>query len=223
MQADIDVPVRARFAPPVPEREEQVRDFERLVGAAGWSRLADDIRQRFSEQPRPGRPIRYIGVMHAVHCSLPGLLLAQCCRLIGTPFAPRRGTQVPVAISLVHAGEHAAIWDREYDYGGCQPVLVRSTKVSTPAGLLECVGHGLGMELEVFERDGALHFLSRRYFWRIGGITLYLPAWLGPGTAHVVHTDLGGGYFRFTMDFRHRWFGSLFHQDGTFQRAGTAA
>jgi hypothetical protein len=218
-QAVADTGHAARAAPAT----EQVPDFERLVGAAGWQRLAGDIRQRFSEKPQPGKPIRYIGVMQVVQCSLLGLLLAQCCRLIGTPFAPSRGTQVPVAISLVHAGEHAVTWDREYDYGWREPVLVRSTKVSTPRGLLECVGHGLGMELKVFERNGALHFLSQRYFWRLGGITLHLPALLGPGTAHVVHTDLGGGYFRFTMDFRHRLFGTLFHQDGTFRRVGEAA
>jgi hypothetical protein len=207
----------------VPGAAWEAPDFERLVGSAGWSRLAGDIRQRFSEKPRPGRPIRYIGVMQAVQCSLLGLLLAQCCRLIGTPFAPWRGSRVPVAISLVHAGEHAVTWDRVYDYGWREPVLVRSTKVSTPQGLLECVGCGLGMALEVFERDGALHFLSRRYFWRIGGLTLQLPALLGPGTAHVVHTDLGGGYFRFTMDFSHPWFGTVFHQDGVFRRTGEAA
>lgn len=197
---------------------EEVPDFERLVGSAGWRRLHGQIRERFSEKPRPGQPIRYIGVMQVVRASLLGLLLAQCCRLIGTPFAPWRGEHVPVAIRLVHGGEHAIVWDREYRYPWRAPLLVRSTKVSTPDGLLECIGHGLGMKLAVFERDGALHFLSRWYFWRLGGLTLRLPHWLGPGTAHVVHTDLGGGWFRFTMDFQHPLFGALFHQDGVFQR-----
>ncbi len=198
-----------------------VPDFERLVGVPGWRRLAGDIRRRFSEKPEPGQPIRYAGVMHAVQCSLLGLLLAQCCRLIGTPFAPYRGVDVPVGISLLYGGDAASIvWDREYRYAGRAPILVRSVKVSTPDGLLECVGHGLGMRLAVFERDGALHFLSQRYFWRLGGWTLRLPHLLSPGAAHVVHTDLGGGRFRFTMDFRHPLFGSLFHQDGVFQREG---
>jgi hypothetical protein len=219
MSQIIDYPRHAARAPIA----DQVPDFERLVGSAGWSRLARDIRQRFSEQPQPGRPIRYVGLMHTVQCSLLGLLLAQCCRLIGTPFAPWRGTRVPVAIRLVHGGKHAVIWEREYAYPSRTPVLVRSTKVSTPEGLLECVEHGLGMRLEVFERDGALHFRSRYYFWRLGGFYLRLPGLFSPGIAHVVHTDLGGGYFRFTMDFRHRWFGTLFHQDGLFQRMGGAA
>jgi hypothetical protein len=96
--------------------------------------------------------------------------------------------------------------------------LVRSTKVSTGDGLLECIGHGLGMKLAVYEQDGALHFRSRHYFWRVGWLTLRLPHLLGPGEAHVVHSDLGGGYFRFTMSFRHPWLGQVFWQDGIFQR-----
>lgn len=202
---------------------EAVPEYERLVGTEGWKRLAGEIRQRFSEKPAPGRPVRYAGIMQLVQCSLLGLLLAQCCRLIGTPFAPYRGGDVPVRISLLHGGDaDSIIWDREYRYPRRKPVLVRSTKVSTPLGLLECVGHGLGMRLAVFERQGELHFLSQSYFWRVGGHSLRLPALLTPGTAHVVHADLGGGRFRFSMSFRHRWFGTLFRQEGVFQRETAA-
>ncbi len=200
-----------------------IPEFERLVGRAGWQRLAGDIRSRFSEKPKPGRPIRYVGIMQAVQCSWAGLLLAQLCRLIGTPFAPYRGSDVPVRISLRHSTQaDAVIWDREYRYARRAPVLVRSTKVSTPQGLLECIGYGLGMQLAVFEAKGELHFLSQRYFWRIGGFTLNLPHLLSPGTAHVVHADLGGGRFRFTMRIRHRLLGTVFYQDGIFARDGVA-
>jgi len=203
--------------------EPAVPEFERLVGAEGWRRLAGDIRSRFSEKPAPGRPIRYVGTMHAVRCSWAGLLLAQVCRLIGTPFAPYRGSDVPVAISLRHS-DHAdsVIWDREYHYPGRAPVLVRSIKVSTPQGLLECVGCGFGMQLAVFEENRELHFLSRRYFWRIGDWTLWLPQLLTPGTAHVIHADLGDGRFRFSMSIRHRLLGTVFYQDGVFAREGAA-
>ena len=201
-----------------------VPEFERLVGHDGWQRLAGDIRSRFSEKPKRGQPIRYAGIMQAVECSWAGWLLAQLCRLIGTPFAPYRGSDVPVRISLRHSAQaDAVIWDREYLYTGRAPVLVRSTKVSTPQGLLECIGHGLGMQLAVFEANGALHFLSRRYFWRIGGFTLHLPHLLSPGTAHVIHADLGDGRFRFTMRIRHRLLGTVFYQDGIFAREGAAS
>jgi len=199
-------------------------EYERLVGSAGWRRLAGDIRQRFSEKPTPGQPICYSGIMHAVQCSRTGLLLAQLCSLIGTPFAPHRGTDVPVLISLRHSARaDSVVWDREYRYPRRAAVLVRSTKVSTADGLLECVGCGFGMQLAVFEADRELHFLSQRYFWRIGGWTLWLPHLLSPGTAHVIHADLGGGRFRFTMSIRHPLLGSVFYQEGVFMREGAVS
>lgn len=196
-------------------------DFERLVARDGWWRLAPDIRRRFSEKPKPDAPMRYIGVMHRVRCSGSGWLFAQCCRLIGTPFAPARGVDVPVAITLLHDAAGGVIWEREYRYPDRPPVVVTSTKRAGADGaLLECVGFGLGMRLAVFEANHALHFLSVRYFWRIGRRQIQLPHLLTPGTAHVVHQDLGSGRFRFTMTIHHRLFGTLFQQDGVFQRQG---
>jgi hypothetical protein len=196
-------------------------DFERLVARDGWWRLAPDIRRRFSEKPMPDAPMRYIGVMHRVRCSALGWLFAQCCRLIGTPFAPDRGVDVPVAITLRHEAAGGVIWEREYRYPNRPPVVVTSTKrVDADGALLECVGFGLGMRLAVFEANHALHFLSVRYFWRFGRRRIQLPHLLTPGTAHVIHEDLGHGRFRFTMIIHHRLFGTLFQQDGAFQRQG---
>ena len=83
-----------------------------------------------------------------------------------------------------------------------------------------CVGGGFGMSLDVFKRDRALHFVSRRYFWRVGPWRVPLPHLFSPGRAHVIHADLGGGRFRFTMTFRHAWLGTLFRQDGVFADEG---
>jgi hypothetical protein len=76
------------------------------------------------------------------------------------------------------------------------------------------------MRLSVGERDGALHFVSRRYFWSIGRWEIPLPDLLSPGTAHVIHEDLGLGRFRFVMTIRNTLLGTLFHQEGVFQREG---
>ena len=102
-----------------------------------------------------------------------------------------------------------------------RPILVTSTKrLASNGDLLECVGGGFGMSLDVFKRDRALHFVSRRYFWRVGPWRVPLPHLFSPGQAHVIHADLGGGRFRFTMTFRHAWLGTLFRQDGVFADEG---
>jgi hypothetical protein len=195
-------------------------DFERLVGSEGWLRLAPAVRERFGH--RAASPERFTGTMHMVEASAAGLILARLCRLIGTPFAPYRGRDVPVAIRLhVDRTGEGIVWDRLYLYPQRPPVLVTSTKrMADDGGLLECVGGGFGMHLKVLEADGALHFVSRRYFWRVAGWRVALPHLVSPGLAHVTHADIGGGRFRFTMTIRHRWFGLLFHQDGIFSDDG---
>lgn len=214
------VPAPARL----PSASGAAIDFARLVGREGWARLPASVRRRFAHAPRAGAPDRYFGVMSRVECSIAGLLLAQLCRLLGTPFAPFRGADVPVAIVLASAedGEGVA-WLREYRFAGRPPIRVRSVKrVDADGGLLECVGGGFGMTLDVFERDGALHFRSRRYFWRGFGLRVPLPHLLSPGVAHVVHVALGERRFHFEMTFRHRWLGELFRQVGEFFATGDA-
>jgi hypothetical protein len=143
-------------------------DFARLVGPAGWARLPPAIRARF------GRPVyaceRFEGRMIAVEASRVGLLFAGLARLIGTPLAPHRGRDVPVTIELRPEFRGAGVvWDREYRFPDRRPILVTSTKrLASNGDLLECVGGGFGMSLDVFKRDRALHFVSRRYFWRVG-------------------------------------------------------
>lgn len=202
----------------------QAVDFEQLVGREGWWRLAPDIRQRFSEKPTAAQPIHYEGVMAQVGGNWVGAVLAQVCRLIGTPFAPWRACSVPVAITLRHDAAGGVVWQREYRYAGSAPVLVQSTKrIAADGALTECIGYGIGMRLAVFEANAALHFLSLRYFWRIAGREFTLPALLTPGTVHVVHADLGQGRFRFGMTIYHRWFGLLFEQDGVFHARDAGA
>ncbi|MGH8445589.1 MAG: DUF4166 domain-containing protein [Solimonas sp.] len=200
-----------------------IADYPQLVGLAGWRRLAPDIRRRFAEHPDAVRTIRYSGVMERVGGSWLGAVFAQFCRLLGTPFAPWRARDVPVAITLKQDPLGGTVWEREYRYAGRAPITVRSSRRQDADGALrECVAHGFGMRLAVFEANRALHFLSLRYFWRIGGRELLLPELLSPGTAHVIHEDLGDGSFRFSMTVHHRWFGLLFDQTGVFRQEAAA-
>jgi hypothetical protein len=197
-------------------------DFKSLLDNAGWLRLRPDIRRRFSAPPDAGREIRYSGVMQAVEASLAGRILVQLCRVFGTPFAPFRGRNVPVDIVLrSREGDGAIQWEREYRFHDRTPIKVSSFKTKSAEGdLREWVDGGFGMSLDVYEEDEALHFRSRRYFWRHGRLQIALPAFLTPGTVHVVHEDIGGGRFRFVMTVVHGLFGQLFFQTGEFSPAG---
>lgn len=193
--------------------------FEALVGSQGWQRLSPAIRARFACHAGTAE-VLYHGAMRSVRCSRAGYLLAQLCRLFGTPLAPFQGRDIPVEVRVRADTKRGGVaWDRVYFFPDRQPVTVTSTKVFTGDGkaLLECVGGGFGMRLKVFEQDGELHFLSQSYFWRFAGLSVPLPDWLTPGVAHVVHSDLGAGWFRFEMTMRHGRLGETFYQDGRFK------
>jgi hypothetical protein len=193
--------------------------YREILGEAAWQRLAPAVRLRFGLKPGRGEAFRYEGVMAEVRCSRAGWLLAQLLRMIGTPLAPYSGRHVPTIVEVLPERHGAGLlWRRVYRFAGRAPVAVSSIKrPDGDGGLLEAVGGGFGMELEVFERDGRLHFMSRRYFWQLGPLRLPLPAVLAPGLLHVVHGDEGGGRFRFTLSTVHPWLGETFYQDGVFR------
>lgn len=187
-------------------------DFERLLGRAAWLSLSADTRARF----RTGAPPRtYEGGM-GVRASWAGLIIAQACRLIGQPLAPWRGEDVPVSVAVHTDRDGSLVWDRLYRFPKRRPCFVTSRKVADHRGMVEMVRGGLGMALSVTVEEGALHFRSRGYFLEIGGVRVPLPGLLTPGRAHVVHRDLGGGRFLFSLEFRHPWLGETLSQDGVF-------
>lgn len=195
--------------------------YRRLLGDEAWNRLSPAIRLRFGLKPAGRERVCYTGAMVEVRRSPAGWLLAQACRLIGTPLAPHRGCDIPVQVQVfTEPGGEGVVWQRLYGFPGRRPVTVVSAKrPDARAGLVEVVGGGFGMALEVFEAGGALHFFSRRYFWQFAGLRLPLPFLLGPGATHVVHADEPDGRFRFTMTVRHPWLGETFFQDGIFDVA----
>jgi hypothetical protein len=191
-------------------------DFPALLGPDAWPRLPAAVQHRFAAHPALGLNTVYDGRM-VVEASWVGRLVAQVCRLIGTPLAPWTGADVPTSVNVHQDARGGLVWARTYRFDRRSPVLVSSTKLMTAGGeLLEVVRGGLGMALSVSVEDGALHFRSRRYFFSLGGLRLPIPDLLTPGRAHVVHRDVGGGRFRFTMDFHHPWFGRTLFQDGVF-------
>ncbi len=205
--------------------------LRRVLGEPAWQRLPEAVRARFGE---PVVAVDYVGEFEVVRASVLGRLIATVCQLIGTPVVPRVGTQVP---AIVHVGptEDGVAWHREYRWPNTSPCLVRSTKVIDANGdLIERLPAGLCMPLDVYEERGALHFVSRGYYfeWSLGALfrrkgasgrhRIWLPNWLSPGTTHVEHHDEARGWFRFTMTVSHPVFGELFYQTGRFHAARQA-
>lgn len=200
-----------------PTPDDHDAHFRRLLGDAAWVRLNPAIRARFVTPPDAAAPTFYDGAMTEIRRSRVGALLAHLCRLIGTPLAPFAGRHVPVRVKVYANGLDDVVWERVYRFPGRRPLTVVSSKRRDDrTGLIECVGRGFGMALDVAEHGGALHFTSRNYFWQLGTLRVPLPGLLSPGVTHVVHTDLGAGRFRFTMRIQHKLLGETFFQDGVF-------
>ncbi len=187
------------------------------LGAA-WSDLHPNIQQRFAAEPAEGAVITYQGIMHDIRRSRMGWLFAVLTRVIGNPLTPLAGREVPMEVALSKkAGVSGVSWQRTYFYPARQPYVVTSIKRESKKGeMLECVGGGFGMKLAVSAQQGELHFESYRYIWQLGSFVLPLPHWLSPGKTHVIHKDLGGGDFQFTISMVHRQLGETFFQQGTF-------
>jgi Domain of unknown function (DUF4166) len=205
------------FDSPQSRRGAHAADFAALLGAQAWGRLPVAVRQRFAPHTQRARETTtYRGVMN-VRASLLGRCLAFACLLLGTPVTPFVQDAVPV---IVHVSDRpdgsGTVWERIYHFDGRVPVVVTSVKQMQDGELVEALGAGLRMRLQVFESRGALHFLSTGYYFQVGRIRIPVPGWLSPGTTHVIHEDQGDGRFRFTMRTAHAGRGALYDQSGVF-------
>jgi hypothetical protein len=198
------------------------RCLQNVLGDAAWMRLPRSVRARFGD---PVVAAEYVGAFEVVRASWLGRLVATACRLIGSPVVPRTGTNIAAVVHVGPTSEGVA-WNREYRWPNVAPCLVRSTKVIDANGtLVEKLPARLCMPLEVYESEGALHFVSRGYYFDLGkrpdgrSRKVTLPAFLSPGITHVEHHDEEAGWFRFTMSVRHPVFGEMFFQTGRFHAA----
>jgi hypothetical protein len=189
--------------------------IRRLLGEAQWLSLPHAVRARFAEH---APSVGYEGTFDEVRASFAGKLLATCCRLLGTPVAPFTGTNVPATVSVFATPDGGTAWQRIYRFAGRKACVVESVKrLSRQGTLVEALPAGMHMALDVYAREGVLHFVSTGYYFELGSLRIRLPEWLPPGVTHVEHIDLGDGTFRFTMSVRHRWLGQVFWQSGRFR------
>lgn len=197
--------------------DDTTSDYKKLLGEEAWNRLNPAIQARFSKCAAT-ETVTYKGIMRVVYLSKVGTVLAQLCRLIGTPLALHNGTDIDMEVSVYPDKKRGGfVWDRRYFYANHAANRVKSTKcIQKNVGLIECVGGGFGMYLHAYEAQGSLHFESTRYFWEIGSFKIPLPDMLTPGKTEVMQQDLGNGLFRFFLRVTHRYFGEIFLQDGEF-------
>lgn len=197
------------------KKKAAVPTYRSLLGEAAWGRLDPAIRARFGDSP--GERAFY-GLMNTVHLSAAGHGLALLSRLFGTSLCPKTGRDIVAKIDVEGDTSHAAgVWNRSYLFGAGRRFTVTSVKrFDGQSGLLECLGRGFVMRLDLKAEKDALHFVSAGYEWRCGPLRLALPRLLSPGDTHVVHRELGGGRFRFTLSIRHPWLGQLVFQEGDF-------
>lgn len=156
-------------------------DFARLLGPSAWFRLPAAIRARFPSRHRIGHAVEYAGAMR-VRASRFGRLLACLARVFDTPVAPFVGENVDTVVKVYPRPEvEGVVWERTYRFPRRGPAIVRSTKCLGPDGrLIEALGRGLRMQLEVFEDRGALRFVSTGYWIELFGLVVRLPSWLPP-------------------------------------------
>jgi hypothetical protein len=193
-----------------PDKHPSVRT---VLGEAAWRRLPLAVRERFADDVTHAQ---YQGTFATVYASIAGKCLAQLCRLLGTPIAPHVGRDVPASVRVYQAPD-GMVWERTYRFAADKVCVVSSTKQLDGEGLVEILPFGLRMPLKLQERDGELHFISKRYEWRLGVLRLRIPHWLPPGETRVTHADEGGGWFRFTLTVTHRWLGCVYFQTGRFR------
>lgn len=208
-------PTRRPAPAATPAAKPRTLDLSALLGPAAWARLPAAVQRRFASGHADAT---YSGHLD-LRCSRWGRWMAIAARVCGAPLC---GVQAQGLSARVHVRRNAlggVVWTRELPYPAH---LVQSTKELDESGsLVERTDGGLAMHLRVFEADGALVFQSERYAWRGRHWRMRWPTWLSPGTCRVVHTDLGGGRFRFTLSMVHPWLGETFHQTGVFEDPST--
>lgn len=197
-------------------REARTPDFRALLGEAAWAQLPAAVQARFDAASHAA-PHTFPGAMD-VRMNWLGWLFAQGGRLLGAPLAPWPGEAVPVSVLVRRDPGGGVHWERVYAYPGRSPLSILSMKLVVPDGsLLEVTSGGIGMRLALSVEAGALVFRSSSYFWQIGPWLAPLPLLLTPGRCTVVHRDLGGGRFRFSLDFHHPLAGETIVNAGDFQ------
>jgi hypothetical protein len=193
--------------------------FKKILGPQ-WQLLHADIQARFDKNPLPGQPLRYQGRLSELRCSQLGRVLGYLSMpFIDGALMPYNDADFPVDIEVYSKVGSAAIFkQRIYRLNRRQPVKFTSFMAESEQGeVLEYVGMGLGMKLQLSVRGGNLHFESDGYFWDVLGVRIPLPGLLTPGKTYLCHRNNSANQFDIRIEIRHALFGTTFTQAGVFR------
>jgi hypothetical protein len=197
--------------------------FHALLPPEDWGRLPVAIWRRFSKRLTDGATIVYVGEVEEASFTRAGWWIAQAARLVGGPLPIVSETAVSTIVTVTEDRTGAGqIWTRIYPRRNGFPQVIHSVKsFSGPTGLQEHVGFGITMALRISVADDALVFKSAGYALQLGPLRVSLPEWLTPGDLTVIHSDLGGNAFRFTLEIVHPYFGRLLRQSAVFRESAS--
>jgi Domain of unknown function (DUF4166) len=191
------------------------------LGEKGWELLHPIIQQRFDRSCQMGAGLYYRGTMHELRCAwllcLVGRLILPFIR---SPLVPFNGVDIPVNVHVyVSSNQEKIVKERVYYLRDRLPfALISSMQASKNGTILEHVGWGLGVELQLNEKNGGLEFVSKQYFWEVGRWCFRIPDFLTPGRAYILHSQLENPQeFGLHFEVRHPLFGVVFLQHGVFQ------
>lgn len=188
--------------------------FEQALGNA-WQQLHPTVCRHYDL--KPGDELLLKGEMSEVFHSLwvkPFILIG---RLFGA-LVPYRGHNVPVAVhNFCQPCRNALHFHRTFFFPARKPYSFASRMEHLGGNeIVEFVRLGLGIRMMLSVHDGALHYATNGYLWRLGPLRITLPDWLFFGSGTIVERAIGANEVELDFTLNHPLFGRSFRYAGRF-------
>jgi hypothetical protein len=184
-----------------------------------WHELSTIIKRHYDLKPGHKSEVHLRGTMDEVYHSWIGKLFLLPGRIFGA-LVPYKGKNIPTVVKnwAAHNSPHTMNWHRQLYFPGKRPVTFQSKMVHYHSNeIIEYVNHGMGIRLHTFTEEGALHFRSLGYVWKIGPLTLQIPNWVILGDAEIVEKAVSKNELLVDFNMVHPWFGKTFSYSGRFE------